>query len=80
MKQSENPYGTVAQYVEEPFVGGYINEENLEKVSGTSAIVVRSEGEGSVVLFADDPNFRSYWHTTSRLFLNAIFFGQNLSL
>jgi len=80
LKQSENPYGTVAQYVDEPFVGGYINEENLEKVSGTSAIVVRSEGEGSVVLFADDPNFRSYWHTTSRLFLNAIFFGQNLSL
>lgn len=80
LEQSENPYGTVAQYVEEPFVGGYINDENLEKVSGTSAIVVRSEGEGNVVLFADDPNFRSYWHTTSRLFLNAIFFGQNLSL
>jgi hypothetical protein len=80
LKQSENPYGTVAQYVDEPFVGGYINDENLEKVSGTSAIVVRSEGEGNVVLFADDPNFRSYWHTTSRLFLNAIFFGRNLGL
>ncbi|MDZ7658473.1 hypothetical protein [Fodinibius sp.] len=80
LKQSENPYGTVAQYLDEPFVGGYINDENLEKVSGTSAIVVRSEGKGNVVLFADDPNFRSYWHTTSRLFLNAIFFGQNLNL
>ncbi|WP_445666456.1 M14 family zinc carboxypeptidase [Fodinibius sp. AD559] len=80
LKQSKNPYGTVAQYIEEPFVGGHINEENLQKVSGTSAIVARSEGQGKVILFADAPNFRSYWHTTSRLFLNAIFFGQNLSL
>ncbi len=80
LKQSKNPYGTVAQYTEDPFVGGHINEENLEKVSGTSAIIVRNEGEGNIILFADDPNFRSYWHTTSRLFLNAIFFGQNLSL
>ncbi|MGM0545938.1 MAG: M14 family zinc carboxypeptidase [Bacteroidota bacterium] len=80
LEQSENPYSTVAQYVEEPFVGGHINDENLEKVSGTSAIVARSEGNGNVILFADDPNFRSYWHTTSRLFINAIFFGQNLSL
>lgn len=80
LSQSENPYATVAQYTDEPFVGGHINDENLEKVRGTSAVVARSEGSGSVILFADDPNFRSYWHTTSRLFLNAIFFGQNLSL
>lgn len=80
LKQSENPYGTIAQYTKEPFVGGYINNENLKKVSGTSAIVALSEGQGKIILFADDPNFRSYWHTTSRLFLNAIFFGQNLSL
>ena len=79
LDQSKNPYGTVAQYVDDPFVGGHINDENLEKVSGTSAIVARSEGSGKVILFADDPNFRSYWHTTSRLFLNAIFFGQNLN-
>lgn len=80
LKQSENPYGTVAQYTDDPFVGGHISDENLEKVRGTSAIVARGEGRGGVILFADDPNFRSYWHTTSRLFLNAIFFGRNLSL
>ncbi|MEL7832444.1 M14 family zinc carboxypeptidase [Fodinibius sp. Rm-B-1B1-1] len=80
LDQSENPYATVAQYTNEPFVGGHINDKNLDKVRGTSAVVARSEGNGNVILFADDPNFRSYWHTTSRLFLNAIFFGQNLSL
>lgn len=80
LKQSENPYSTVAQYTDEPFVGGHISDENLDKVRNTSAIVAKNEGSGAVVLFADDPNFRSYWHTTSRLFLNAIFFGQNLNL
>lgn len=80
LKQSENPYSTVARYIEDPFVGGHISDENLDKVRNTAAIVARSEGRGKVILFADNPNFRSYWHTTSRLFLNAIFFGQNLSL
>lgn len=80
LKQSQNPYATVAKYTDDPLVGGHISDENLDKVRNTSAVSVREEGHGAVVLFADDPNFRSYWHTTSRLFLNAIFFGQNLSL
>lgn len=80
LKQSENPYSTVAQYTDDPFVGGHISDENLDKVRNTAAIVARGEGSGAVILFADDPNFRSYWHTTSRLFLNAIFFGQHLNL
>jgi hypothetical protein len=28
-----------------------------------------------VILFADDPAYRSYWLGTNRLLLNAIFFG-----
>lgn len=78
LKASENPYATVAQYVEEPLVGGHVNSENLEKISGSAALVVANAGRGKVILFADNPNFRSYWHTTSRLFLNALLFGQNI--
>jgi hypothetical protein len=75
---ADDPYATVARYTEEPFVGGHISDENLEKVKGTAAIVTASLGQGNVILFAENPNFRSYWHTTSRLFLNSIFFGQDL--
>lgn len=78
LKPSTNPYATVAEYKEEPLVGGYVNNGNLQKIAGTAAIVTSNAGEGKVVLFADNPNFRSYWHTTSRLFLNALLFGQNL--
>ncbi len=78
LKPSEDFYATVAQYTSDPLVGGYVNDENLEKISDTAAIVTSSEGRGHVIMFADNPNFRSYWHTTSRLFLNALLFGQHL--
>lgn len=74
LNPSTNPYATVARYKEDPLVGGYVNQENLDKIAGTAAIVT----SGNVVLFAENPNFRSYWHTTSRLFLNALLFGRNL--
>ncbi len=78
LKPSTNPYATVAQYKEEPLVGGHVNDKNLSKIAETAAIVTSDAGRGTVILFADNPNFRSYWHTTSRLFLNALLFGQNL--
>lgn len=78
LQQSENPYGTVALFTEEPLVAGFVNDQNLDRIRGTAAIIVAGEGSGNVVLFSENPNFRSYWHTTSRLFLNAILFGQNL--
>lgn len=78
LKPSTNPYATVAEYKESPLVGGHVNKENLEKISGTASIVTSDAGRGKVILFAENPNFRSYWHTTSRLFLNALLFGQNL--
>lgn len=78
LKPSTNPYATVAQYKEAPLIGGYTTNENLDKIAETAAIVTSSNGRGSVILFAENPNFRSYWHTTSRLFLNALLFGGNL--
>ena len=78
LKPSTDPYATVAEYKEEPLVGGHVNDKNLDRIAGTAAIVTSDAGSGKVILFAENPNFRSYWHTTSRLFLNALLFGQNL--
>jgi hypothetical protein len=78
LKVSEDPYATVARYTSDPLRGGFVNRSNLDKIRGTAAIVAKSEGSGTVVLFSENPNFRSYWHTTSRLFINAILFGGNL--
>lgn len=75
---SKNKYATVAQYTANPFVNGYANKQSVGKVSNSAAIIAEGSGRGAIVLFADDPTYRSYWLGTNRLFLNAIFFGNQL--
>ncbi|WP_077920953.1 M14 family zinc carboxypeptidase [Spirosoma sp. 209] len=75
LKSGSSPYNTVAKYSPNSLVSGYVSKENLKKINNSAAIVVSPEGQGRVVLFADNPAFRSYWHGTSRLFLNAVLFG-----
>jgi hypothetical protein len=72
---SKNPYNTVAQYTASPLIGGYVHKSQLPRVANSAAILVSGEGQGRVILFSDNPNFRAYWYGTNKLFLNALFFG-----
>jgi hypothetical protein len=76
---STNKYTTVAQYTAKPFVNGYSNKKNIDRVANSAAIIASASGNGEVVLFADDPTYRGYWLGTNRLFLNAIFFANLLN-
>lgn len=80
LKPSENSYATVAQYTGEPLIGGFVNDANLEKIKNSAAVVAANEGRGTVILFSENPTFRSYWHTTGRLFINAVLFGRNVRI
>jgi hypothetical protein len=80
LQQSANPYSTVAQYGNDPLIGGYIHPTTLKKVKNSAAIVVGAEGNGRVILFADNPNFRGTWYGSNKVFLNALFFGGNISV
>lgn len=73
---SNTPGATVARYAASPLMSGYISSRRLEEIKGTGALIARRSGSGSVVLFADNPNFRAFWYGTNGLFLNAIFFGR----
>ncbi len=75
---SANKYATVAKYTDTPYISGYVSEANIKKIAGTAAILVSAEGAGRIISFADDPSYRSYWHGTDRLLLNAVFFGNQL--
>lgn len=79
-KPSMNPYATVAKYPANPVVSGFVSKSNAQKLANSAAILVSNAGSGRVIIFADDPNFRGYWHGTSRLFLNAVFFGNLLTV
>jgi hypothetical protein len=80
LQPSLNPYSTVAQYTANPLIGGYLHPTTLKKVQNSAAILVGAEGSGRVILFSDNPNFRGTWYGTNKLFLNAIFFGGNMTV
>jgi hypothetical protein len=78
---SNSPYATVAKYTAEPHIDGFISETNYNDLLKPSAsLIISPIGRGRVVLFADNPNFRGAWYGTNRLFLNALFLGQYISV
>lgn len=78
---SKNAYATVAQYADQPLIDGFITKKNKDEYLKKSAsLIVSKLGEGRVVLFADNPNFRGSWYGTNKLFLNALFLGDKIDV
>lgn len=75
LSPSKNPFSTVGKYMDQPHIDGYISQENLDIMKGAASIVVSKKGQGRIVLFADNPNFRGAWYGTNKLFMNAVLFG-----
>ncbi len=80
LQPSKSPFNTVAQYSANPLIGGYIHKSDIKRVANSAAILFSGEGQGRVILFSDNPNFRGTWYGTNKLFLNALFFGSLVSL
>jgi hypothetical protein len=80
LQPGTNPYSTVAQYGNDPLIGGYIHPTTLKRVKNSAAIVIGAEGSGRVIMFSDNPNFRGTWYGSNKVFLNAVFFGGNISV
>ncbi len=75
LKPSDNPYATPLRYTEDPLISGYVGDARLAQLAGSAAVIAERLGGGSVIRFADNPNFRGFWLSTNKLFLNALFFG-----
>jgi hypothetical protein len=70
------PGVTVGRYARNPLISGYIHPAQVPFLEGSASILAARAGQGRVVSFLDNPNFRAFWHGTNQLFLNAIFFGR----
>ncbi|WP_040489983.1 M14 family zinc carboxypeptidase [Indibacter alkaliphilus] len=77
-KPSKDKYQTPVRYAENPLMGGYISPSNLEKIKQSASVLVSPVGNGRVIHFIDNPNFRGTWFGTNKLFFNAIFFGNKI--
>ena len=79
VQPSKNKYLTPIRYTENPHLGGYISNANLELLKQSAGVLISSSGRGRVIHFFDSPNFRGTWFGTNKLFFNAIFFGNNMN-
>jgi hypothetical protein len=55
---------------------GFVWPDNTERLLRNSALLIHEPtGGGHVVLFANEPFFRAWWHALDRLVLNAVVMG-----
>ena len=52
-----------------------ITKKRLEK---KAYLTEESLGEGHVILFSENPNFRAAWESLNKLFMNGIIFGPSM--
>jgi hypothetical protein len=65
----------VMRYTANPLLSGWMPQEQIDKFASTPAAFVVKRGSGRVIHFADSPTFRGYWYGTSKMFMNAIYYG-----
>ncbi|MFT4857062.1 MAG: hypothetical protein ACI8YP_001208 [Algoriphagus sp.] len=76
MEPSENPYANPVVYTDSPLASGYLHPSNLEGLKNGGVVRISGVGQGRIIGFADNMNFRAFWFGTNKLYANAIFFGQ----
>lgn len=74
-EKNKNPYSNPYIYKDKPLQSGFITKANYDAVKNSAAVMVNTLGTGRVISIADNPNFRAFWLGGTKLFMNAIFFG-----
>jgi hypothetical protein len=76
--EPKEAFVAVARFEKQPLLAGYMSTENRNHLSGKTSILIQGHGEGKLVVFSDDMNFRAFWLGTSRVFTNALYFGSSI--
>ena len=56
-------------------LSGFAFEEALDQIANKPYLMYQRFGDGHVVAFAEDPNFRAFCDGLNLLFMNAVLFG-----
>jgi len=75
LTEPKEAFVSIARFDKKPLLAGYISAENQKNLSGKTSILVQGVGKGKIIAFSDDMNFRGFWLGTSRVFANALYFG-----
>jgi hypothetical protein len=74
-RPEDDPFAVVVEYTDAPLLSGYASQRRRDEIGGTPAVVAQRLGSGTVILFADNPNFRATYRGNEKMFMNAVFFG-----
>ncbi|HSK78356.1 MAG TPA: M14 metallopeptidase family protein [Thermoanaerobaculia bacterium] len=76
LKPTGDPRQDVLVAVDEsPVLAGFAWPEAADRLSGSLLVGMEERGQGSVVLFAQDPAFRLFWRGTTPILLNTLIYG-----
>jgi hypothetical protein len=78
IKPDESSFNNPIKYSSNPLLSGYISKTNLEALKNTVPFQVKRNGNGRVVVFTDNTNFRGFWFGTNKLLMNAVFFAKTM--
>jgi len=74
-KEGTNALVFVTEGKEPLRIAGFVWPDNTERLlKGTAHVIDEPTGRGHVVLFAEDPNFRGFWRSLTKMFFNSFLF------
>jgi hypothetical protein len=60
---------------EEVVASGLVWDETRDQLAGKAFLMHQPLGDGHIIAFAEDPNYRGYAEATELLFMNAVLLG-----
>lgn len=77
---TKKPVQTPARFDEQDKLrlSGLLWPEAKKRWAETAYATREASGKGQIILFAGEPNFRSYFYGTTRLLLNAMLLGPGM--
>jgi len=80
MDQNNEPYDSPVMYTDNPLQSGYLYRGYKNVVKNSAVVNIDNLGRGKVISMVDNLNFRAFWLGTSKLFMNAVYFGDIVKL
>jgi len=73
LQPTDNLYDTPLQVTDQVRAAGFVSDHWHKKLQSAPLVIAERNGEGSLIKFGFNPNFRAFWYGTQRWIINAIF-------
>lgn len=71
---SSNPFSNPLIFETNNFVCGYLHDDYSNYFDNTSQIIIHNKGNGTIISFLFNPNFRGFWNGSHKFLMNGLFF------